>query len=1006
MENKDIWTAKLAAWTHDPAEKALVLLRDPAGHEGGTVATLHHELFGATGVDEALRKQIRRADWWASAADRPQWPRGENDGPYASWTQVRFTKQPVLIHPLSGHEYDLKALPDIDVEAIKAVSIDHFRQLVVKDDTGSVDRERTALAFWRFAPQTPAGNLRGLWENLPADTRVPDHSIWTHLDLTSAFATAMHADPDENPALLAMSFGPVQEFIAQARTTSDLWAGSHLLASLAWEGLKVICEQVGPDCILFPQLRGVPQVDLWLRDRGLPEKWFQGEEWLKGQTDANPLFAASLPNRFVALVPAARAQELAGEVKAAARRWVIKQAHRTLDALLEKADVDGAEVASEQIETQLRDFPEVHWAAVPWAPLIDAKDRQTPETEELAAAMRPFYPAGQAHAPGFLCSEAWQLLSGSLAINGTEFYTPNAGVLYPAVYDLLDRVQAAAKSVRAFDQSTQTGYRCSLCGQREWLTHDRELLEKPPRERCNSDTLWSAVQGTSWARKGEHLCAPCALKRLWPTLYTREIRSLLGTGMDRYVISTHTMALATTLWGWMRKSEHGDNRALVKLRKEIDDRSVKPVALPKKIADELRRNDARYPADVKHIVERLPALLEAIRESGDAELNDRCGDGIERDIEKALGSRPENYYALILMDGDNMGAWLSGTGAGRGLPFHKSWHPKIRNHVCNTLAATEPDLARYAEEQRPVSPARHMAISGALNAFSLHIARLIVEDIGKGKLLYAGGDDVLAMVSVDDLLSVMLLLRLAYSGVFPKDVHEEAAWDLLDVSDVERRRLRLRIGGGYVQHANRLHRMMGHRATASTGAVVAHHQVPLGHVLRQLRGAEQRAKHDGGRDAFAITLIKRSGGAESLICPWLERNRGETPDWCSLDGSGPDGEAINLEQTPLGQLMRLRNQFAHPDFSRRAAYLTAGWMEHIPDAALGTMLGYQFQKQVRGDEPKKRVRTMGERISVLANKTQPDSPQAFVAGFLAVAEFLAREGRVQGSDLSCKEGVA
>ena len=57
---------------------------------------------------------------------------------------------------------------------------------------------------------------------LPADTRVPDHTIWQHLDLTAAFATALQAG-EGNPALLTVSFGPVQEFIAQARTTSDLW---------------------------------------------------------------------------------------------------------------------------------------------------------------------------------------------------------------------------------------------------------------------------------------------------------------------------------------------------------------------------------------------------------------------------------------------------------------------------------------------------------------------------------------------------------------------------------------------------------------------------------------------------------------------------------------------------------------------------------------------------------------------------------------------------------------
>jgi CRISPR-associated protein Cmr2 len=34
---------------------------------------------------------------------------------------------------------------------------------------------------------------------------VPDHSIWDHLDLTSAFAGAFAADPQQEVALLTVS---------------------------------------------------------------------------------------------------------------------------------------------------------------------------------------------------------------------------------------------------------------------------------------------------------------------------------------------------------------------------------------------------------------------------------------------------------------------------------------------------------------------------------------------------------------------------------------------------------------------------------------------------------------------------------------------------------------------------------------------------------------------------------------------------------------------------------
>jgi len=271
MTHDKLWQTKLAARLHDPAEKALVLLRDKTGHEWGTVAKLREILFGSRAMPGEVQPILQRADWYAAAADRPQWPLEENGARYAAWTQVDFAATPVLIHPLTGVSHPLAPLTDITPEHLKSVSLDHFKELIVRDASGQPDFNRTLLAYWRFGPDTPAPELHHLWQNLPADTRVPDHSIWAHLDCVSAFAGAMAADATGTPALLAVSFGPVQGFIAEARTTSDLWAGSHLLARIAWEGMKVVCEAFGPDALLFPKLRRVPLVDRWLRDEvGLP----------------------------------------------------------------------------------------------------------------------------------------------------------------------------------------------------------------------------------------------------------------------------------------------------------------------------------------------------------------------------------------------------------------------------------------------------------------------------------------------------------------------------------------------------------------------------------------------------------------------------------------------------------------------------------------------------------------------------------------------------------------
>jgi CRISPR-associated protein Cmr2 len=567
-------------------------------------------------------------------------------------------------------------------------------------------------------------------------------------------------------------------------------------------------------------------------------------------------------------------------------------------------------------------------------------------------------------------------------------------VLYPALYDLLDRMQAAAKAVRPFAQLEQTGYRCSLCGEREWLTTDRDQLALPPGERKKHKTLWIVVaeRKPSWTRKGEHLCAPCTLKRLWPTLFVHEIEDLLDRDMRRYVVSTHTMALATTLDRWLDQPNRRSppdtlSGQLARLRDTA--------TLPRKLAIRLRCED--HDADL--LARKLPVYLDSLRDSlgnSDQRERDQADQALELaedDIKTVFGVKPEAYYALIMLDGDKMGAWLSGE-EDYSLTYRDTWHPQIRKFIADKFQ--QADLQRYAEAQCPVSPSRHIAISSALNSFALHFAPYIVETVCKGKLIYAGGDDMLAMVSVDDLLPALALLRLAYSGVFPTSDAASHAWRLLGVDDS-----RLDIRKGYVLLHNCLYRVMGREATASAGAVVAHHSAPLGAVLRQLRDAEKQAKNRGGRDAFAIRVLKRSGGTVELVSRWF-------------GGLDP---AQGLESTPIGMLLRLREALANPQLSRRVAYLAQDWLPQLPppgefgdpalyEKLLADNLAYQFTRQCQREDDKQRAKDLGRGLGKLAvalaglpSGSEEDKRDAtdIIRDFLAIAEFLAREGRVDSS---------
>jgi CRISPR-associated protein Cmr2 len=976
-----LWKAKLAAWCHDPAEKALVLLRDPTGHEGGTVRNLRQQLF-PDGLGTDLHNWVKKADHWASAADRPQFPRSEKDGRYVAWSQVRFTDQPELIHPLSGSQIDISNLKEIEPSAIKAISIDHFSNLIQKDDAG-VNLCRTAIAFWRFAPELAAHDLASLWRLLPADTRVPDHSIWSHLDLSSAFAGAFAADSNATPALLSISFGPVQGFIAQARTTSDLWAGSHLLSRLAWEGLKVVCAQCGPDSVVFPQLRGIPLVDLWLRDEmGLPDTLFKECEWQKKQTDVNPLFGAALPNKFMAIVPQDQAADLARTVTEKVRQWIQEEAVATVETLLKEADLklDRSYACFEQVQEQLQGFPEVTWAAVPWS-LVSEKDSGL-GIEELEKALAPFYSV-KGKAPGFMNTRAWQLLSKELQVEGARFFHPNSGVLYPALYDLLDRLGAASKAIRPFYQNPQKGFRCSLCGENEWLSTEREQLYLSPGKREDAKTLWSKIAASrpSWSRKGEHLCALCALKRLWPSRFASQMRDATGGDAQRFVVSTHTMALASSLGRWLEQDTNKRKPLPLPLKSCLEG-TKEQAALPRRMAVQLAQENE----EANLLARRLPILLDELGEKG-AEKEKEAIDDL---VKKVLGNRPEAYYAMILLDGDNMGAWLNGNEEKYSLSYHDSWHTQIRTAA--DRFKEDADMQTYLQSRRPPSPARHMAISSALNGFALDLVRHVVEDMYKGKLLYAGGDDVMAMIAIDDLLPAMFMLRLIYGGFFAPEAEQDEAWSRLFRQESK---MRLKMAKGHVFYKKRLYQVMGEKATASAGAVIAHHTTPLSLVLRELRLAEKAAKNKGGRDSFAIRLLKRAGGDVHLVAPWFTTPHTDR------------GQLRSLVDSPMGQLIRLQQTLAGDEFSRRATYLVQQWAQHLPDAnllegeeaylsLLQTTLAHQFARQSSSADKEKnsqQARQLAQLAMSCDGRTDTTRPDVFLVNFLSIAEFLARQGR-------------
>jgi CRISPR-associated protein Cmr2 len=90
-----------------------------------------------------------------------------------------------------------------------------------------------------------------------------------------------------------------------------------------------------------------------------------------------------------------------------------------------------------------------------------------------------------------------------------------------------------------------------------------------------------------------------------------------------------------------------------------------------------------------------------------------------------MGLKFSNYYALLCLDGDNMGKWLSG----------KFLEDKDKSELMNF----------------------HLDLTKKLGSYAVKVKEIVQNP--KGVLVYSGGDDVLAFINLNYLLPVMKELR-------------------------------------------------------------------------------------------------------------------------------------------------------------------------------------------------------------------------------------------------------
>ncbi|MCD6335099.1 MAG: type III-B CRISPR-associated protein Cas10/Cmr2 [Candidatus Latescibacteria bacterium] len=768
------WKLKLFAYLHDPPDKCFNIYR----HEENAVD--YQANAGFTDPDERryLSKLMKPADHYASAADRFVFPRRKCSTSYDGQEGSSY------IHPLSSQPFttpnDLKQ---------RAESLSE----TLRDVVGAIDMDdwRTKFyLYWRRWLENAVTTKKEFAQYLsfsPADTRIPDHSIWNHMSATSAFVGCIE-NKSMNPALLLFQLGGVQEFIAQARSTRDLWSGSYLLSWLIAHALKAISDEVGPDAIIFPNLRNNGIFDMLHREILDGETFKHGDTAVmtlwecmleeKGDYAPRLLLTPTLPNRFLALVPASKAEKLAKAAEEAIQKelqhigdvvwtWIETTAAGTLD-----------ERDKERWYYQIEMFPVITWAVQPW---LDA-----------GACLEEFarLPVNQNGDDTPL-----QRLQNMLDLaeewlpdddRDSRYYTDktktklnNPGILWSAHYALADAKLAARRNTRDFHAWNDPFYGLDAD------VHERELLVK--------DSL---------SGKEEVI----GDKKFWEILHKLE-NGRLFPGRHRY----GTMNLIKRLW----------------CRSEV-----------KYLLDKTGLEKSSYEQALG-----FDSVCDvACKNSGNSKGRNDEGELI-----------PVNsYVALIAMDGDEMGKWVSGE---KTPVFLKQLSHKAREYL-------EPIITGITEKElrRLLTPSYHMQFSEALSNFSTWLAAPVVKKFD-GQLIYSGGDDVLAMVPAEKAIECAAALRAAFRG--------EGFETIQDILPVEESR------PGFVQSMAGYPLVVpGPSADVSVGIAMGHCKVPLQMMVKEAKRAEKTAKKTYGRSALTVFLYKRSGEIIEWGCKWDDTESG------------------------------------------------------------------------------------------------------------------------------------